>query len=79
MIKLENIVRKGNLISAHVIINEGAFETFDIVVDIDEEVIISHTRGRIDMFVSHARTKLTEIGLTSTEKNTPKTATAVWY
>lgn len=79
MIRLENISRKGNLISAHVCILEDDFATFDITVDIDSEDIVSCTREKMDWYISHARHRLVEIGLTSTEKTTPRTATVAWY
>lgn len=72
-------MRKGNIISAHITICEGNHSSFDIVVDIENRKIVSHTHYQMDMFVSQARSKLLKIAMFSTEKTTPKSDVSVWY
>lgn len=78
MIKLENIARKGDIITAHVTLMEGDESSFDITVDVEKRKVLKCDR-ELDVYVSHARSKLFELGMFSTEKTMPKSATSVWW
>lgn len=79
MIKLENIVRKGNLISAHVVSIEFEPDIFDITVDIEKEEIVELSKERQDMYTSMAMAKLLEIANKYSASNTPKTAVSACF
>ena len=78
MLRLMNIVRNGNIVSAIVTIVEADPETFEISVDIEKREIIRNTRGKMDSYVSMARNKLIDVALRSGKK-LPKETVCVWY
>lgn len=78
MIRLENIVRIGNIIKAHVQICQMEPEYFDIEVDLQEENLVNCTRD-MDMYVAQAIAKLVNLADEYGDKPIPKKATSVWY
>lgn len=79
MLKLTEIKRKGNLISAHVVSVDPEPDIFDIVVDYKKEELVSMTKDCQDMYTSMAMSKLIEVAEKSTPSNTPKSAVTAWF
>lgn len=79
MLKLTEIKRKGNLISAHVVSVDPDPDIFDIVVDYKKEELVNMTKDCQDMYTSMAMSKLIEVAEKSTPSNTPKSAVTAWF
>lgn len=80
MIKLTKIKMEGKFISARVEVEEeGPSVYFYIKVDFINHKIVKNTRGKMDMYVSHARTKLFQLAETFSPDDVPETAVAAWY
>lgn len=78
MLRLENIQRKGSIISARVITVENNPQTFLIQVDVKERKLVSHTHDKVDSYVGMAMAKLIRVS-EEYGNRLPKKEEAVWY
>lgn len=78
MLRLNNIIRKGNFVSATVTTVEEEPRVFDITVDIFKQELVENSLGEMNMFVSMARNKLVKLAIEYGNK-LPKEAVSVWY
>ena len=78
MIKLEKIVKKGDIVSATVITVESNPETFNIVINVKTKEIVKNDRNYMDMYERMAFSKLLSLVDEYGDK-LPKKAISAWF
>ena len=78
MIRLENIEKKDNIISAKVVTVEMELQVFEVAFNLKTNEIVKNTMGKMTMSVGMAIAKLIKLAEESGE-NLPKKTTSVWY
>lgn len=78
MVRLDNIKKNGDIISATVTTVEMDSKTFDIAFNIATNEIVNNTMGRMTMSVGMAIAKLIKL-VEEQGDNLPKKTTSVWY
>lgn len=79
MLRLTNIVRNGNIVSAIVTTVEANAISFEIVVDIKNKKLVKNTHEKIDTLVGKAMGRLIQLTKEYEGKKLPKETVCVWY
>ncbi len=78
MLKLGNITREGNIVSAVVTTVEVNPQTFEVAVDIETKEILKNTLGEMNMYSRMAISKLFALANEHGNK-IPKESGSAWY
>lgn len=78
MLKLTNITREGNIVSAVVTTVEVKPQTFEVAVDIETKAILKNTLGEMNQYSRMAISKLFALA-NEYGKKIPKESGSVWY
>lgn len=78
MLKLSNIRRDGNIVSAVVTTVEVKPQIFEVAVDIESKAIVKNTFGEMDMNSRMAISKLFAL-VNEYGKNLPQESGSAWY
>ena len=79
MIRLTEIKRRCNIVSAVVTTVEANSISFEIVVDIKNKKLVKNTHEKIDTLVGKAMGRLIQLDKKYGGKKLPKETVCVWY